>query len=174
VIPTSGRTTARGLAERAVLSPRRQSADVPFQGHPRRSRRAFTLNTGRNRDLSAHDDAGPENRPASWGASWPSIMYESSPLDAATLGAEAGALICRSKHLVGAPSCVARFTPRVARPAFRADPTGRAKRSSLPVHQQLSSHLLRSVLRASLRPNLCAVSAEVFKAKWYGFIARQP
>jgi len=81
------------------------------------------------------------------------------------------ALDCRSKTPIGRTRLAALITPpRGPRASFSRDPLGRPNVPSPGTINSVVRHLLRSVLGPRPASKFGAVSAEVFKAKWYGFM----
>ncbi len=131
------------------------------------SKSRFMLNTGRNRDQ--WHTMTRTGKSARLGPHLAEPYVEIHPEDAADLGASAGVLV-RVESIYGAAILRALITPRVARGQLFA-----------PMHwtRQCSNFgTINSVTAPVTDPfsgqpalKLSAVSADVYKAKWYGFLA---
>lgn len=162
---------ARFFADGQFYHPDGKAQMFPVKA-PARITSRFTLNTGRNRD-QWHTMMRTGKSPR-LGAHLAEPYVEIHPADAATLGAEPGALIA-VQNTYGRTVLRALITPRVAKGQLFA-----------PIHwtrQRSAAGTINSVVAPITDPfsgqpasKFGAVSAEVFKAKWYGFMAsnREP
>ena len=127
----------------------------------------FTLNTGRNRDQ--WHTMTRTGKSARLGAHLAEPYVEINPVDAAALGALPGALIALQNSR-GRVLMRALITPRVAQGALFAPMHWTRQRSTAGTVNSIMTPLTDPI---SGQPALkaSAVTAEVFKAKWYGFLA---
>ncbi|UWR21221.1 nitrate reductase [Sulfitobacter sp. S190] len=134
---------------------------------PRLCQVQFTLNTGRNRDQ--WHTMMRTGKSARLGAHLAEPYVEMNPADAAELGAFPGALIA-VENIYGHALLRALVTPRVAKGQLFAPmhwtrqrtTFGTVNRATAPATDPVSG---QPALKAA------AVSARVFRAKWYGFLA---
>lgn len=167
LVPTQWpRDGARFFADGQFYHPDGKAQMIPVEA-PVQTTSRFTLNTGRNRD-QWHTMMRTGKSPR-LGAHLAEPYVEINPADAAALGAEPGALI-EVNNTYGRTLLRALITPRVA-----------AGQLFAPMHwtrQRTTAGTVNSVMAPVTDPfsgqpasKSCAVSAEVFRAKWYGFMA---
>lgn len=137
------------------------AVNAPVLSKPR-----FTLNSGRNRDQ--WHTMTRTGKSARLGAHLAEPYVEINPTDATELGAAPGALIA-VESIYGRTILRAMITPRVAQGQLFA-----------PMHwtrQRTTNGMVNSVAAPVTDPfsgqpalKSCAVTAQVYKAKWYGFL----
>tara|TARA_R110002049_G_scaffold125439_2_gene281099 strand:- start:2699 stop:5269 length:2571 start_codon:yes stop_codon:yes gene_type:complete len=157
---------ARFFADGRFYHPDGKAQMIPVTA-PAQVRPRFTLNTGRNRDQ--WHTMMRTGKSARLGAHLAEPYVEIHPADAAVLGAAPGALIA-VRNRYGRTLLRALITPRVARGQLFA-----------PMHwtrQRTTAGTVNSVMAPITDPfsgqpalKSSAVFAEVYKAKWYGFLA---
>jgi assimilatory nitrate reductase catalytic subunit len=157
---------ARFFADGRFYHPDGKAQMIPVTA-PAQVRPRFTLNTGRNRDQ--WHTMMRTGKSARLGAHLAEPYVEIHPADAAVLGVAPGALIA-VRNRYGRTLLRALITPRVARGQLFA-----------PMHwtrQRTTAGTVNSVMAPITDPfsgqpalKSSAVFAEVYKAKWYGFLA---
>ncbi len=134
---------------------------------PRLCRSQFTLNTGRNRDQwHTMMRTGKSER---LGAHLAEPYVEMNPADAAALGAFPGALVA-VENIYGHALLRALVTPRVAKGQLFAPMHWTRQRTTFGTVNSATAPVTDPI---SGQPALkgAAVNAQVYQAKWYGFLA---
>ena len=134
---------------------------------PMLSKPRFTLNTGRNRDQ--WHTMMRTGKSARLSAHLAEPYVEVNPADAAELGATTGALMT-VESLYGRTILRALITPRAAQGQLFAPMHWTRQRTRTGTVNSVTAPLTDPV---SGQPALksCAVTAQVYRAKWYGFLA---
>ena len=134
---------------------------------PALSKQRFTFNTGRNRDQ--WHTMTRTGKSARLGAHLAEPYVEINPTDAAEMGATAGALIA-VESLYGRTILRALMTTRVAQGQLFAPMHWTRQRTTNATVNSVTAPLTDPL---SGQPALktCTVTAAVYKAKWYGFLA---
>ncbi len=167
LIPTQWpRNDKRFFADGKFYHPDGKARMIAVQTHAL-SHPRFTLNTGRNRDQ--WHTMTRTGKSARLGPHLAEPYVEMHPEDAAYLGASPGALI-HVESIYGRATLRTLITPRVAKGQLFAPMHWTRQRSS---HGTINSITAPVTDPFSGQPALKfgAVTAEVYKPKWYGFLA---
>ncbi|MFG5383768.1 molybdopterin-dependent oxidoreductase [Yoonia sp. R2-816] len=134
---------------------------------PQRKHQGFALNTGRNRDQ--WHTMTRTGKSARLGAHLAEPYVEMHPQDAASLEVGAGALV-RVESIYGGAILRALVTPRVAPGQLFAPMHWTRQRTTSGMVNSLTAPVTDPI---SGQPALksCAVTATLYKPKWYGFLA---
>ncbi|MFT5744057.1 MAG: assimilatory nitrate reductase catalytic subunit [Paracoccaceae bacterium] len=138
------------------------AVNAPVLSKPR-----FTLNTGRNRDQ--WHTMTRTGKSARLGAHLAEPYVEINPTDATELGAAPGALIA-VESIYGRTILRVMITPRVAQGQLFAPMHWTRQRTTTGTVNSVTAPLTDPFSgQPALKSN--AVTAQVYKAKWYGFLA---